>query len=744
MTCTLCQTPIPAGAAACPGCGVPAAAGGRCLVPGTQLQNGRYSVGKMLGEGGFGIAYKGVHRELKQPVAIKELFPDRAQRRGVRLEVSARQASGFDAERRRTLAEARAAAAVDSPHVVKVSDAFTENNTVYIVMEYLKGRSLREELDIRVRLPSKRVLKIARHLCEALTAVHGHNLLHRDVKPDNVMLTSDGRTVLVDFGSARVFRGDRTVNHTRILSTDYAAPEMFGERGRFGPPTDLYCLAATLYEALTGAPPPSVVDRLQGARLADVEALHADLGRTIVQALQVDATARPRTAAAFMAGCLAGTAPKGKGKRKNKGKSKGKQKNKGGSKRKNKGQGKGKQKNGAGARGNVLPGLPVVAAVQPHIIQCRPPRLRSHAQWSTEYMDRMHLEFHPSRPLLAAAFGSHCGVWDGDRQWGQVDGHAHTRDLRKLAWSPNVSECKLAMVDRLWNILIGDCDTGGSQTVNNPATQLHDMAFFGIDRLVGYSDKAVLINWSLRTGAMSKQRLTHWGRRPRHARFTHDGRRLAGWWDRTLCVWDVDSGRRLHAHRSRPISFLALGPGGRQLLTREMWPYGKAKLCFWNLHAGGRCSVLPSPHRLRGGPDNTYRNLPEGAMWSPCGDVLAYVTIGHLWHARRTSYNAHIQNPFNAHAEAPRPLEMPFGADWQWPPYRHPVGVFSPTGFTFAIGMPEMPCIPLWNTYTGALRTVLPASPAGTAKLAAGPDGCLAAAGMDGTVRVWHRLADLL
>lgn len=261
--CSICNNPRPDSAGPCAVCGASPAAPVRNLPAGTRLQNGRFTLGRVLGEGGFGITYLGAHRHLQRPVAIKELFPERAIRHGTTVSVPDSQQRDFHMEKERVLEEARVISRLDSPHIVGVHDAFLENNTAYIVMEYLEGRSLQERIEEQGPLPPDDVHRIATAACDALTEVHRQGLLHRDIKPANIMLTRDGRVVLVDFGSARAFDHGQTVRHTRILTMDYAAPEMFSTQARFAPATDLFCLGGTLYHALTGNPPPSVMDRLQ-------------------------------------------------------------------------------------------------------------------------------------------------------------------------------------------------------------------------------------------------------------------------------------------------------------------------------------------------------------------------------------------------------------------------------------------------------------------------------------------------
>lgn len=303
--CAICNSPRSAGSGPCAVCGAPPSDPIRNLPVGTQLQNGKYALGRVLGEGGFGITYQGAHRYLEHPVAIKELFPERAMRHGTTVRVPDRWQRDFDQDRDRCLEEARILSRLNSPGIVDVQDAFLENNTAYLVMEYLEGETLDDRLASVGALQPDEVRRIAVAVCDALAEVHGHELLHRDIKPANIMLTGDGRVVLVDFGSARTFAQGRTVSHTRILTTDYAAPEMFSAKARFDPRTDLYCLGGTLFHALTGQVPPSGMERLQdeSIELEFPDTVPSHLGNAIRQTLQVKIGDRPPTVADFRAAC---------------------------------------------------------------------------------------------------------------------------------------------------------------------------------------------------------------------------------------------------------------------------------------------------------------------------------------------------------------------------------------------------------------------------------------------------------
>ena len=301
--CPICLTPLAAGQDPCPSCGAGRGPGTltRHLPAGHALQHGRFTVGRVLGEGGFGITYKGAHRVLGHPVAIKEYFPGHAQRVGTSVSVPASQQAAFIREREGLLKEAQVLFGLRAPGIVQVYDAFQENGTAYIVMEYLKGRTLEARIRQEGRISADEVQRLAQALSQALEVVHAQRLLHRDIKPANIVLTPEGRIVLIDFGSARAFQRDLTQRHTRIVTPGYAAPEQYSEEARFGPYTDIFGLGATLYHALTGAPPPSAIDRLQSGRVPSFPAdLPTPLADAVRQALALRVADRPSSVAAFL------------------------------------------------------------------------------------------------------------------------------------------------------------------------------------------------------------------------------------------------------------------------------------------------------------------------------------------------------------------------------------------------------------------------------------------------------------
>ena len=249
------------------------------LPPGTVLMD-RYLVGRVLGEGGFGITYIGCDLKLELKVAIKEYFPTTwvSRHADVSQEVHcyAGAQGNYDKGRRRFLYEARTMAKMDKqPEIVSVRDFFEANNTVYIVMEYIDGTTFKELVTQRGgRIPAGELLHMIEPLFSALGAMHSAGLIHRDISPDNLMLER-GAVRLLDFGCARESaQGDETMTIT--LKHGYAPIEQYQHKGQ-GPWTDVYGLSATIYYCLTGKTPPQALDRLLDDDLIRPRSLGVDL-----------------------------------------------------------------------------------------------------------------------------------------------------------------------------------------------------------------------------------------------------------------------------------------------------------------------------------------------------------------------------------------------------------------------------------------------------------------------------------
>lgn len=228
----------------------------RALDVGTDI-GGKYAVGKVLGSGGFGITYLAQDLSLKRRVALKEFFPVGLVARGSdRMSVSCNSASDeepFERGLSRFFREGQILAKFNHPNIVRVFEVFRFNGTAYLAMEFLDGRTLKEWIALNRRLEAAQALQIMGFVLDALRAVHATHVVHRDVKPDNVYITHEGRTLLLDFGGAKQLtaEGDRSMD--AMFAHGYAAPEQYyADSGKIGPWTDVYACAATLYKMLTG------------------------------------------------------------------------------------------------------------------------------------------------------------------------------------------------------------------------------------------------------------------------------------------------------------------------------------------------------------------------------------------------------------------------------------------------------------------------------------------------------------
>lgn len=304
MTCPTCGSAVPAGAATCPICGSPLGGHSQTLPPGTTLAGGKYRLDKVLGQGGFGITYLASQTQLGARIAIKELFPSGSTRQSGKyvLPPAGTDPAGWAQTKQDFTAEGRTVARFNHPDIVRVMDLFEENGTAYLVMEFLEGQTLGSAIEKRGPLPPDEVVNIARRILGALSVVHGAGMLHRDIKPDNVYLDKAGRTVLIDFGSARDFAAGQTMSHTRLVTPGYAPLEQYSSSAKFGPYTDIYALGATLYHALTGHAPTPATDRTMGTPLAPLPpGTPPALREAIERSLAVKIDERPQSTQEVMA-----------------------------------------------------------------------------------------------------------------------------------------------------------------------------------------------------------------------------------------------------------------------------------------------------------------------------------------------------------------------------------------------------------------------------------------------------------
>jgi TPR repeat protein/predicted Ser/Thr protein kinase len=233
------------------------------LPAGYRLEN--YEIQGVLGKGGFGITYVAFDWTLGCHFAIKELLPDSI---ATRIDGSSVVAMGPSQEeswewaRERFIEEAQTLAVLRHPNIIAVHRLIEANGTVYLVMDYLEGKSYELYLQSVVReLDEPALMATIGPLIAGMKAIHARGLLHRDIKPDNILLTGDGKPVLIDFGNARELVG-KTVTMTSIVTHGYSPIEQYQTKGRMGPWTDIYAVAALMCRAITGEKPPVASDRV--------------------------------------------------------------------------------------------------------------------------------------------------------------------------------------------------------------------------------------------------------------------------------------------------------------------------------------------------------------------------------------------------------------------------------------------------------------------------------------------------
>ena len=280
---------------------------------GTTLGGGRYIIEKVLGIGGFGITYYARHKELDCHYAIKEFFINgKCMREGDHNTVSLQEMDPlmYNKLKTRFADEARTLAALNHPHVVRVNDIFDENNTSYIVMEYVEGTTLQQLVERNGKMSYDDAVNCMGQLGEAVAYIHSKHVLHRDIKPDNIIVTPNNRIVLIDFGSAREFVHDEVQRHTTILTLGYAPIEQYTSTSKKGNYTDIYAMGGVFYFLLTGQRPMDVTTRTMERMPSPHELdpnISLDVSQTIMKAMEFKPEDRYQSVDAFMADLLGET-----------------------------------------------------------------------------------------------------------------------------------------------------------------------------------------------------------------------------------------------------------------------------------------------------------------------------------------------------------------------------------------------------------------------------------------------------
>ena len=259
------------------------------MEPGSILAK-RYIVGKTLGYGGFGVTYIGYDAELERKVAIKEYLPG---------EFSTRvpgqtQVTIYDGERKeqfqsgieKFMDEAkRLAKFQDTEGVVHIYDSFLYNDTAYIIMEYIDGETLKSKLERDGKMSAEDTLNVILPVVSALKKVHEVGIIHRDISPDNIMISKEGKVSLIDFGASRFATSTHSKSLSVLIKPGYAPVEQYQSRGDQGPWTDVYALASTMYYALTGIVPEDAMERMGKDELKSLSKLGIKVDKNIETAI---------------------------------------------------------------------------------------------------------------------------------------------------------------------------------------------------------------------------------------------------------------------------------------------------------------------------------------------------------------------------------------------------------------------------------------------------------------------------
>ncbi|BAU10816.1 serine/threonine protein kinase [Leptolyngbya sp. NIES-3755] len=260
---------------------------------GTTLSNGKYTLQEEIGQGGFGVTYKAIHHFLEQTVVIKTLNE------------SLRSQPNFPDLQRKFQDEARRLALCIHPNIVRVSDFFIEDDRAYMVMDYIPGKTLEDLVFPDRPMPESVAIHYIRQIGSALQVVHRNGLLHRDIKPQNIILHEKTQeAILIDFGISREFTLNSTQTHTQMMSVGYAPIEQYFAQEKRSPANDVYGLAATLYALVTATVPTASILR-DHERMPEpkelVSSISPGVNQAILRGMAMQASTRPSTIEEWLA-----------------------------------------------------------------------------------------------------------------------------------------------------------------------------------------------------------------------------------------------------------------------------------------------------------------------------------------------------------------------------------------------------------------------------------------------------------
>ncbi len=277
------------------------------LTTNTRLQNGKYRIIRVLGQGGFGITYLAENTFFDKKVAIKEFFPKDFCGRDDTSHLTLGTQNNAETVAKlkdRFLKEAKNIAKLDHPGIVKIHDIFEENNTAYYVMDYIEGENLNEMVKREGPLSEVMAVGYIRMVGDAITYIHSLHMTHFDVKPGNIVVRRrDNQPILIDFGLSKQYdiHGDATSTLMQGVSHGYSPIELYnaGALTSFSPQTDVYSLAATLYFLLTGKAPLPAPEVAENG-LCFPSSVSEEIKSTIVQATQFSRAKRLGSISVFL------------------------------------------------------------------------------------------------------------------------------------------------------------------------------------------------------------------------------------------------------------------------------------------------------------------------------------------------------------------------------------------------------------------------------------------------------------
>ena len=276
------------------------------LPPDTQV--GGYRIVRKVAAGGFGLVYLALDADGQQ-VAVKEYLPSSLAARApgeLAPQVQSDKLSLYRLGLKSFFEEGRALAQISHPSVVSVLNFFRENETVYMVMNFLEGASLQEFIVIARDLKQSKVFRestirsLFDEILRGLRIVHQHKMLHLDIKPANIFITDDNKSVLIDFGAAREVLSKEGSFIRPMYTPGFAAPEMYRRDGAMGPWTDIYAIGACMYACMQGYPPAEAPQRQEKDRivtaLARLRGVYSDnLIEVVEWCMSLDPLSRPQS-----------------------------------------------------------------------------------------------------------------------------------------------------------------------------------------------------------------------------------------------------------------------------------------------------------------------------------------------------------------------------------------------------------------------------------------------------------------